>query len=112
MTQRDAREFTLHPGRHEFTSVCRLCGAEGMLHVSIITPHERVTITDSRSSASDVDFGEGAPNLDDERSLGDEPNQKTGDAEYDTLRDWWDGLSYKQQWEAYVAANYELRLDR
>jgi hypothetical protein len=32
-----------------------------------------------------------------------EIGQKSGDAEYDALRDWWDGLSWKQQWEAIVA---------
>jgi hypothetical protein len=46
----DPREVSLHPGQHEFTTVCRLCGDPGMLHVSVITPHERVSITDSREA--------------------------------------------------------------
>ncbi len=39
---------SLHPGQHEFRTVCRLCGESGMLHVSVITPYERVTISDPR----------------------------------------------------------------
>jgi hypothetical protein len=34
----------------------------------------------------------------------DDPYQKTGDEEYDSLREYWDGLSYKQQWEAFFEA--------
>jgi hypothetical protein len=30
--------------------------------------------------------------------------QRTGDEEYDTLRDYWDGLSHKGQWEAFFEA--------
>lgn len=45
----DADEPTEHSGKpHEFRTVCRLCGEPGWLHVSIITQHERVDITDAR----------------------------------------------------------------
>lgn len=44
----DPPSVTLHPGQHEFRTVCRLCGEDGMLHVSVITHHERVEITDPR----------------------------------------------------------------
>ena len=43
----------LHPGQHEFRTICRLCGEYGMLHVSVITDNERVTITDSRVPSDD-----------------------------------------------------------
>lgn len=45
------------------------------------------------------------PNSDDPVRLGSRSaGQKTGDEEYDSLRDYWDGLSYKGQWEAFFEA--------
>jgi len=41
-------DVKLHPGQHEFRTVCRLCGEDGVLHVSTITHHERVRIDDPR----------------------------------------------------------------
>ena len=37
-----------HPGEHhEFRTTCLRCGKPGMLHISVITPNERVDITDA-----------------------------------------------------------------
>lgn len=42
-------ELAEHPGEpHVFSTACLRCGEMGMVHLSLITPNERVDITDTR----------------------------------------------------------------
>ena len=56
----EVRAAQAHYGEpHEFRTICRRCGEPGMLHVSIITPDERVDIRDTRLARTEDEAAAG-----------------------------------------------------